>query len=80
LRAENKDFRTFRITDVLENSPAAEVGLQKDDVIIKVDGRPASELSITRLHEMFEKPVAYKITIRRGEQILEVTLRPRKMV
>lgn len=80
LVGEGMDYTTLRITDVLEESPAAEVGLQKDDVIIKVDDKPASELTITKLNEMFEQPVAYKLTIQRGDRTLKVTLTPRKLV
>ena len=80
LRAEDKDFKTFRITDVLENSPGAEAGLQKDDVILNVDGKPHTELTITRINELFERPTKHQITIRRGEQTLKVTLVPRRMV
>jgi hypothetical protein len=80
LSAEDKDYTTFRITDVLENSPASEVGLQKNDLIIKVDETPATELTLTRLNEMFERPRAYKLTIQRGAQTLQVTLTPRKLV
>lgn len=80
LSAEGKDFNIFRIMDVLEDSPASEVGLQKDDILVKVDEKPASELTITKLGEIFEKPAAYKITIKRGDQILQVTLKTRKLV
>jgi hypothetical protein len=80
LRSDDKDYRTFRITDVLEESPAAEAGLQKDDVITQVDGRPNTEFTITKLQELFERQASYKLTIRRGEQTLLVTLVPRKMV
>jgi hypothetical protein len=80
LAAEGKDFNIFRITDVLEDSPASEVGLQKDDVLLRVNGKPASELTITKLGEMFEKPAAFKIIIQRGDQTMQVTLTTRKMV
>ena len=80
LRAEDKDFRTFRITDVLENSPASEAGLQKDDLIMKVDDQANTDLTITKLQELFERSRSYKLTIRRGDQTLQVTLVPRKMV
>jgi hypothetical protein len=80
LRAEDKDFKTFRVTEVLENSPAAEVGVKKDDVIIKIDDQSHTELTLTKVSELFEKPVPYKVTLRRGEQTLEVTLLPRKLV
>lgn len=80
LAAEGKDFNIFRITEVLEDSPASEIGLQQDDLLLKVNDKPASEFTITKLGEMFEKPAAYKITIQRGGQTLEVTLKTRRMV
>jgi len=79
-RAEGADYRTFRIRDVLERSPASEAGLQPGDVIAEVDGKPASAFTLTALIEMFERPVAYVLTVRRGEQTLTTTLTPRKMV
>src|SRR5262245_3249504 len=38
LRAEGADYRTFRIREVLENSPAAETGIHSGDVIAAIDG------------------------------------------
>ncbi|HKO61095.1 MAG TPA: aspartyl protease family protein [Pyrinomonadaceae bacterium] len=80
LRAEGADFRTFRITDVLENSPASEAGLQKDDTLMKVDDSLHTELTITKLQELFEKSKPYKLTIRRGDQTLQIQLLPRKLI
>ena len=78
--AEGKDYRTFRISELLENSPGTEAGLQKDDIITAIDGKPAVDLSLTNVLELFERPVAYKLTVRRGDQTLQVTLTPRKLV
>jgi len=80
LVAEGKDYRTFRISELLENSPGTEAGLQKDDIITAIDGKPAVDLSLTKVLELFERPVAYKLTVRRGDQTLQVTLTPRKLV
>jgi len=80
LSAEDQNYTTFRILEVLENSPASEIGLQENDIITKVDDKPASDLTLTKLGEMFERPVAYKLTIRRGEQTLQLTFKPRKLV
>jgi predicted aspartyl protease len=77
---EGKDHATVRVTDVLENSPASEAGLQKDDIVLSVDGKAASDLKVTRIAEMFERPATYKLTIRRGEQTLQVPLTPRKLI
>jgi S1-C subfamily serine protease len=78
--AEGGDYRVFRIRAVLENSPAAEAGLQIDDIITAVNNQAAAELTLSTLNELFEHPVAYKLTIRRGEQTLQVTLTPRRLV
>jgi hypothetical protein len=78
--AQGNDYKTFRIKNILDSSPASEAGLQKEDVITAVDGKPAAQLSLSELLEMFERPVAYRLTIRRGEQALQVTLTPRKLV
>jgi hypothetical protein len=80
LIAEGSDFRTFRIRAVLENSPASDIGLQKDDVIVSVNNQPAAEFTLSKLTEMFERPVPYKLTIRRGEQTLHLTLTPRRLL
>ncbi|HXI24855.1 MAG TPA: aspartyl protease family protein [Pyrinomonadaceae bacterium] len=80
LTTEGKDYATVRVSDVLENSPASEAGLQKDDIVLSIDGKTASELKVTGLGEMFERPATYKLTIRRGEQTLQVPLTPRKLI
>jgi len=80
LAAEGRDYKVFRITDVLENSPASEAGLQKEDLIIQVNDQTAGELTLTKLGELFEKSVPYKMTVKRGDQTLQVTLTPRKLV
>ena len=80
LIAEGKDYKTFRITDILENSPATTAGLQRDDVILSINGRPAGELTLSEVYEMFERRVSYKLEVRRGEQTLRVTLKPARLV
>ena len=78
--AEGDDYRVFRIRAVLENSPASEAGLQKGDIITTVNGQSAVDLTLSKLNELFERPVPYQLTIRRGEQILKLTLTPRRLV
>jgi PDZ domain len=80
LRAEGADYRTFRIREVLEESPATEAGLTEGDVITAIDGVPAADLTLSTINGMFEKPAAYQLTIRRAEQIIKVTLTPRRLV
>jgi hypothetical protein len=80
LRSEDKLYQTFRVVDILDQSPAAEAGLRKDDVITAIDGKSGKELTLTKLTEMFEQPVTRKVTIRRGEQTLQLNVTPRKLL
>jgi len=67
------------VREVVENSAASEAGLQKDDIVVAIDGRPASAITLSHLNEILERPVAQKLKIRRGEQTLVVTLNPRRI-
>lgn len=80
LVAEGADYRTFRVVEVLEASPASEAGIQKDDVITAIDGMPAASLTLTRIGEMLEQPLARQVAIRRGDQPITVKMTPRSLV
>ena len=80
LTTEGKNHATVRITDVLENSPASEAGLQIDDIVLSVDGAPVSELKVSRMVEMFDRPNSYKLMVKRGEKTFPVTLVTRKLI
>jgi len=80
LVAEGADYKTFRVDELLEDSPATEAGLRRDDIILTADGRSAAELTLSSLSEMFEKPVGHKLSVRRGEQTLQLTLTPRRLI
>jgi aspartyl protease/PDZ domain-containing protein len=80
LIAEGADYKTFRVEELLEDSPAVEAGLQMGDLVLAVDGHPASKLTLSSLHETFEKPGSHKLTVRRAEQTLQITLTPRRMI
>ncbi len=74
------NYQLFRITDMLEQSPASEAGLKTGDVIASVDGKPAAELTLTAILEVMEKPVAHRLQIVRGGKSFETTITPRPMV
>jgi hypothetical protein len=77
--AEGDDYRTFRVREVVEDSAASEAGLQKDDIVLAVNGRPAAAMTLSHLNDILERPGAQKLKIRRGEQTLVVTLSPRRI-
>jgi PDZ domain-containing protein len=80
VRAEGPDYRIFRVKDVLEDSPAAEAGIEEGDVITSIDGAGTDSLTLTMVSEMFEKPVPRQLTIMRGDKTVTATLTPRRLV
>jgi len=78
--AEGKDYKTFRVKDVLENSPGTDAGLLKDDVIVAINDRPAAALTLSSIVDQFEVSAQYKLLVRRGEQTIRVTITPRRLV
>jgi PDZ domain/Aspartyl protease len=80
LVAEGVDYRAFRVRQVLEDSPATEAGIEAGDIIVSIDGIAAETLTLTRINEMLEEPIARRLTIRRAEKIIDTTLTPRRLV
>ena len=80
LTTEGADFSILRVLDVLEDSPASEAGLLKDDQILRVNDKSAPELGVTKLGELFERPGAYRLTVRRGDKTITTTLTTRKLI
>jgi Aspartyl protease/PDZ domain len=80
LRAEDPDFHTFRVDDVLDASPASEAGLTQGDIVTAIDGRPAETLTLSILNELLQKPDTRELTIRRAGALLTITLTPRRLI
>jgi C-terminal processing protease CtpA/Prc len=78
VRTEGDHF-TFRVKEVLDKGPASDAGVQAGDLITAVNGTPASQLTLTKLIEMFEKPLTYELVLKRGDQELKVRLTPRRV-
>lgn len=80
LRAEGTDYRTFRVHEVLEGSPATDAGIEVGDIIASIDGTPADRLTLSTINAMLEQPRAYDLTVVRGQRTITVTLTPRRLV
>lgn len=54
---------TYKISNVLESSPAGLVGLKKNDIIKKINGKPANSYSLNEINALFQEKPNKKITI-----------------
>jgi hypothetical protein len=81
LRAEGEDFKTLKVLRVVENSPAAEAGVREGDVISAINGRVATEFSVSEVRKMFrQEGKEYLFEIIRGVEKIQLKLKLRKLV
>jgi Aspartyl protease len=78
IEADGKDYKTFRIAEVLEDSAASDAHLLPGDVIEAIDAQPASELTLTQVVAMFERVATYRLSVRRDGKVIDVQLTPRR--
>jgi len=64
------------------SSPAAEAGLQPDDLIEGVDDRPALDYGVPGLRDLFRRRSGetHRLSIRRGDTRMEISLTTRRMI
>ena len=67
---------TVKVNKVFENSPASKGGLQKGDIILKLDDEDVSEKGASYFANKVKNgdKSSFKITIKRNEEIIELTL------
>jgi len=63
LIASGLDLRRFTVIDVIPDSPAANAGLQKGDVIVRVNGISTRSLAIESITRKFQKKVGKKFKL-----------------
>ena len=81
LVAEGEGLKTLTINEVLANSPAADAGLQEEDELTAIDGRPVTEFSLEQIRQMLKQEgKEYVLKLKRGSQTLQVRLKMRRLI
>jgi hypothetical protein len=72
---------TIQVEWIMPASPAAEAGVLPDDLIERVDERPALGIGVPGLREMFRRAgETHRLAIRRGEARLEIVFTTRRLI
>ena len=78
LEADGLDYRTLRVTDVLEDGPGATAGIRAGDVITSVDG--TTTMTLLEVMRRFELGTPCDLALLRSGQPLKVTVTPKVIV
>jgi|SRR5690625_1352168 len=65
-------IKRVTVTSVRTGSPAAEAGLQKDDVIIKANGHPLEGASVHELQIFKKKRFPLQLKVKRGSEVVPI--------
>jgi hypothetical protein len=81
LVAQGSNLRTFVVTQVRPGTPAADVGIQKGDILAGVDDEPAANITLADARELFRR-IGYKdkLLLERNGQEIHVTLQTRRLL
>ena len=81
LIAEGPDFKRLKVQSIAEDSPAAEAGLRRGDIITAIDGRPAAEFTLEQVRQLFRQPEREcRLDIHRGDEHFRVKLKLRRLI
>jgi C-terminal processing protease CtpA/Prc len=81
LVTEGDDFSVMVVNEVEKGSPAEAAGIQEADTITGIDGHAVKEFTITQIRRMFmQAGKEYLISLKRGQQELQVKLKLRRLI
>lgn len=81
LATEGEDFSVVVVNEVEKGSPAEKAGIQGEDTITAIDGRPVKEFTITEIRQMFmQDGKEYLISLKRGQKKMQTKLKLRRLI
>ena len=81
LTSSGPTYRQFIVKRVVDDTPAAEAGIRRDDQVLEFDGQRAEALTLWDFRRALEKAEAdHVIKLQRGQTEVTVKLRTRKLI
>lgn len=76
------DYDSFRIVNVIDNSPAYEAGVKVGDIILAVNGKPSPELSLSEINTLLRTGPGSRLTLllNRDSDIIKTSFRLKRLI
>lgn len=75
------DYHSYEVAQVLDGSPAAAAGFAVGDILVSIDGNPASDSTLEDVRELLrQEDSTHQITVQRGGKTLDFTIKLKPLV
>jgi twitching motility protein PilT len=74
LAADPPDNQRFRVMVVAPDMPGAQAGLQRGDLIVEIDARPAQEFTLDDVRQLFRSDGQRKLTVDRAGKRVKLVM------
>jgi hypothetical protein len=76
------DYESFRIINVIKNSPAHEAGIRVGDVIVSLNGKPGSSFTLSEINTMLRTGPGSRINIViiRADEVIRTSFKLRRLI
>ena len=81
IAGDGPDFSNYVVNEVEADSPAAKAGVAEEDVLVAIDGRPASGFTLDEIRRMMRQDGSeYLLTLKRGDKTVQARIKPKRSI
>jgi C-terminal processing protease CtpA/Prc len=80
LESVGKNYETFKIKALADDSPASEAGLRVGDTLIAIDGQQMSELTLSELRFKLQRAKTCDLLVEREGVRFTISLKLRDLI
>jgi len=80
LHLMESDHTGFEVDEISDHSAAEDAGIRAGDILVAIDGKPAKDLTLGEVKEMFRQEKQYVVTVERGQTRKDVQLKLRRLI
>ncbi|HEV2491148.1 MAG TPA: PDZ domain-containing protein [Candidatus Acidoferrales bacterium] len=75
------DYRSYEVAQVMPDSPAADSGFAVGDILVSIDGNPASDSTLDDVRALLrQEDSTHKITVQRGGKSLDLNIKLKRLI
>ena len=75
------DYRSYEVAQVMPGTPAADAAFAVGDILVSIDGNPASDSSLDDIRELLrQEDSTHKVTVQRGGKSVDLIIKLKRLI